>query len=89
MNESTRRDYFGKVSQTGGKEQAASLAGWLPGLLFVIEQGAETDNVWFVRSGHGIRLGGHDQGVHVRGHQLQVRVLLEESVDLFFEGRHR
>ena len=27
MNESTRRDYFGKVSQTGGKEQAASLAG--------------------------------------------------------------
>ena len=27
MNESTRRDCFGKVSQTGGKEQAASLAG--------------------------------------------------------------
>jgi len=32
MNESTRRDCFGKVSQTGDKEQAASLAGWLTGL---------------------------------------------------------
>ena len=57
--------------------------------LVVIEQGAENDNVCFIRSGHGIRLGGHDQGAHVRGHQLQVRVLREELVDLFFEGRHR
>ena len=57
--------------------------------LVVIEQGAENDNGCFIRSGHGIRLGGHDQGAHVRGHQLQVRVLREELVDLFFEGRHR
>jgi len=33
--------------------------------------------------------GGHDQAAHVRGHQLQVRVLREKLVDLFFEGRHR
>lgn len=57
--------------------------------LFVIEQGAESDNGRFIRSGHGIRLGGRGQGVHVRGHQLQVRVLREEFVDLFFEGYHR
>jgi len=32
MNESARRDCFGKISQTGDKEQAASLAGGCLGL---------------------------------------------------------
>jgi len=57
--------------------------------LVVIEQGAENDNGGFLPSGHDIRIGGQDQGTHVRGHQLQVWVLREELVDLFFEGRHR
>jgi len=40
--------------------------------LFVIEQGAESNNGWFIRFGHGIWFSGHDQAVHVRGHQSQV-----------------
>ncbi len=55
----------------------------------VIEQGAENDNGGFLRSGHGIRLRRRNQSAHVRRHQLQIRVLREELVELFFHGRRR
>ena len=60
-------------------------AGSLPPLL-VVEQGAENDDGRFIRSGHGIRFGGRNQGAHVRGDQLQVRVLCEELVELLLQG---
>ena len=59
-------------------------------VLLSVEQGTENDDGRFLRPWHGIRLGGRDQGAHVRGHQPQVGVLRKEFIELFFQrGRRR
>ena len=54
-----------------------------PPQLIRIEDGAKNDDGRILRTRHGIRFRRSEDGVHVRRHDAQIRVVREKTIELF------